>query len=87
MVQGNQQKRINKEEIYIITFARRNFKILMAIATRFNLKMLEYNAVNAFVNTPLNKTIYIKIPMGHKKKRKILHLHKALYGLKKLPLL
>ena len=87
MVRGNQQKRINKGKMYIITLVRRSFKILMAIATRFDLKMLQYDAVNAFVNTPLNKTIYIKMPMGYKEKRKILHLYKVLYGLKKSPLL
>ena len=59
----------------------------MAIATRFNFKILQYNAVNVFVNTLLNKIIYINILMGYKEKRKILHLHKALYGLKKSPLL
>ena len=31
--------------------------------------------------------IYIRIPMGYKEKGKVLHLYKALYGLKKLPLL
>ena len=57
------------------------------IATRFNLKILQYNAVNVFVNTPLNKIIYIRILMGYQEKGKILYLYKILYGLKKLPLL
>ena len=61
--------------------------MLIAIVTRFDLKMLQYNAVNIFINIPLNKTIYIKIPIRYKEKRKILHLYKVLYELKKLPLL
>ena len=73
--------------MYIITLVRRNFKILIAIATRFDLKIFQYNAINAFVNTLLNKTIYIRIPVGYKEKGKVLYLYKALYGLKKLPLL
>ena len=39
MVQGDQQKRINKGETYIITLVRKSFKILMAIITRFDLKI------------------------------------------------
>ena len=39
MVRGDQQKRTSKGEIYTITLARRNFKTLMAIATRFDLKI------------------------------------------------
>ena len=73
--------------MYIITLAGRNFKILVAIAIRFDLKMLQYNTVNAFVNTPLNKTIYIKMLIRYKEKRKVLYFYKVLYGLKKLPLL
>ena len=73
--------------MYVITFLGRKFKILMAIATQFDLKMLSYDAINAFINTPLNKIIYIKILIRHKEKGKILHLYKVLYGLKKLPLL
>ena len=59
----------------------------MAIAIQFDLKIFQYNAINSFVNTLLNKTIYIKIPIGYKEKMKVLHLYKVLYGLKKLPLL
>ena len=39
------------------------------------------------MNTPLNKKIYIKIPIGYKEKGKVLHFYKALYELKKSPLL
>ena len=49
--------------------------------------MLQYNAVNVFINILLNKIIYIKIPMGYKEKKKVLYLYKVLYGLRKLPLL
>ena len=39
------------------------------------------------MNTPLNEAIYIRIPVRYKKKGMVLYLYKALYGLKKLPLL
>ena len=87
MVREDQQKRINEGEMYIITLAGKNFKTLVVIATRFDLKILQYDTINAFINTPLNKTIYIKILMGYKEKGKVLYLYKALYGLRKLLLL
>ena len=73
--------------MYIITLIGKSFKTLMAIAIQFNLKILQYNVVNTFINTLLNKMIYIRIPVGHKEKGKILHLYKVLYRLKKSPLL
>ena len=78
---------MSKGKTYVITLIGRSFKILMAIVTRFDLKIFEYNAVNIFINTLLNKTIYIKMPLRYKNKGKVLYLYKALYGLKKSPLL
>ena len=87
VVRGDQQKRTSEGETYAATLAGRSFKTLVAIATRFDLEMLQYDAVNAFVNAPLDETIYMRMPVGHKEKGKVLHLHKALYGLRKSPLL
>ena len=73
--------------MFIITLVRRSFKILIVIFIRFNFEILEYNAVNIFINAPLNKTIHIRIPIGYKEKEKVLYLYKALYGLRKSLLL
>jgi len=59
----------------------------MAIAARFNLKLKQYNVVNAFINAQLEDIIYMRIPSGHKNPKKILQLQKALYGLRQLLLL
>ena len=48
VVRGDQQKRVNEADTYAATLAGRSFKALLAIATRFNLEMLQYDAVNAF---------------------------------------
>jgi hypothetical protein len=48
---------------------------------------LQYNAVNAFLNSLLNKNIYISYPPGYYQKNKALKLYKALYGLRRSPLL
>jgi hypothetical protein len=59
----------------------------MAIAARFDLELLQYDAINAFVNANLDKDIYMDLLPGHREAGRILHLKKALFGLRKLPLL
>ena len=59
----------------------------MAIAARFNLELKQYDAVNVFVNTQLEDTIYIRMPPDYKSPKKILRLNKALYSLRQSPLL
>jgi hypothetical protein len=56
----------------------------MAIAARFDLELLQYDTVNAFVNADLDKDIYMELLPGHRKAGRILYLKKALFGL--LPL-
>ena len=79
--------RINNIDIYAITLARKSFKALVIIMTCFDLEIIQYNAVNAFVNAPLDKVIYIRIPPEYCERGIVLFLHKALYGSRKSPLL
>jgi hypothetical protein len=59
----------------------------MEIAARFDLELIQYKVVNAFVNADLNQEVYIKMPPGYRKPGMILLLRKALYRLRKdLPL-
>ena len=53
----------------------------MAITAKFNLKITQIDAVNAFVYYNLNKVVYIKLLPGFnsRKKDKVLYLRKALY--------
>jgi len=55
----------------------------MALITAFDLKVIYLDAVNAFINTNVDKEVYIIIPKGYKEGRKdiVLKLRKALYGL------
>ena len=57
--------------------------MLIAIAIRFNLKILQYDTIN-IINTLLNKIIYIRIFIRYKEKGKVLHFYKALYRWKKI---
>jgi Reverse transcriptase (RNA-dependent DNA polymerase) len=60
---------------------------LVAIAARFDLELIQYDAVNAFVHAELDDDVFMKMPPGHRTTGTILKLNKALYGLRKSPLL
>ena len=45
------------------------------------------DAVNAFVHCDLDEVVYMKMPPGYMKQGKVLRLRKALYGLRRSPLL
>jgi hypothetical protein len=60
----------------------------MAIATAFNYSTRQYNAVNAFANSDIDKSTFCMIPEGWEgNKQVLLRLQKALYGLKQSPAL
>ena len=64
------------------------FRALMAITAKFDLETVQLNAINAFVNYELDEVVYMKQPPNFKIGRNIiLQLRKALYGLRKSPLL
>jgi len=86
VVRGDQQAR-SKANTYASTLAGRSFRTLVAIAARFDLEMIQYDAINAFVHADLDEEVYMKMPPGHRRNGVILQLRKALYGLRKSPLL
>ncbi len=59
----------------------------MAIAAKFDLEMRQMDAVNAFANSQLDEDIYVKPPPGFFKSGVVFRLRKALYGLRRSPLL
>jgi len=59
----------------------------MALACYFDLEMKQFDAVNAFTNAQLDEKIYIQYLEGFKKPRWDILLLKALYGLRRSPLL
>ena len=87
VVRGDQQAKSLTENTYAATLAGRSFRTLIAIAARFDLELIQYDAVNAFVNAELEEDVFMKMPPGHRRTRTILKLNKALYGLRKSPLL
>ncbi|KJZ70650.1 hypothetical protein HIM_09970 [Hirsutella minnesotensis 3608] len=87
VVRGDQQARTSSQDTYAATLAGRSFRTLMAISARFDLELIQYDAVNAFVNANLDEEVYMKMPPGHRRQGTLLRLVKALYGLRKSPLL
>lgn len=87
VVRGDQQAKSIHEETYASTLAGRSFRILMAMAARFDLELIQYDAINAFVNVKIDGDIFMRMPPGHRKPGTILKLQRALYGLRASPLL
>ncbi|KAJ6780944.1 hypothetical protein PWT90_01693 [Aphanocladium album] len=85
-VRGDQQL-----ETYLsraaITLASRTFRILMAILCYFDYESRQYDFVNAFLNAQLDEEVYTNLPPGFEQKGKYWKLLKALYGLRRAPLL
>jgi hypothetical protein len=81
VVRGDQQTKSANEDTYASTLAGRSFRTLMAIAARFDLELIQYDVVNAFVNAELKQDVYMRMPGGYRKPGLILKLQKALYGL------
>ena len=61
--------------------------MLLVLTAKFDLETIQLDAVNAFVYADLNKTVFMRMPLGYGKNGKVLHLNKALYGLQKSLLL
>ncbi|KAE8551356.1 hypothetical protein EYB25_005241 [Talaromyces marneffei] len=87
VVRGDQEKRDDMRDTYAATLAARSFRIFMAIAARFDLELKQYDAVNAFVNAKLDEEIFMRMAPGYREPSKIYRLNKALYGLRRSPLL
>lgn len=85
-VRGDQQPKSDRET-YAATLAGRSFRVLMALAARWDLEVRQLDAVNAFTNSELDELVYVELPEGFKEKGKVGLLIRALYGLRISPLL
>jgi len=59
----------------------------MAIVAKFDLETVQMDAVNAFVHCYIDEVVYMRPPPGFEPPSKVLHLRKALYRLRRSPLL
>ena len=86
VVCGNQQQN-HDFPTRATTLAITSLRILLAVAAKFDLETLQLDAVNAFVHANLDETVFMRIPPGYLQSGKVLKLNKALYGLRRSPLL
>jgi hypothetical protein len=87
VVRGDMQRDSVYTDNYAATLAARTFRALMAIAVAFDLEAQQFDVVNAFTNSTLDETVYCDYPNGFKEQRKCLLLRRALYSLRRSPLL
>lgn len=78
---------VGESNTYAATLAARAFRLLMAIAAYFDLDAYQLDAVNAFLNSPIDEEVYVQYPDGFKIPGQSLRLKKALYGLRRSPFL
>ncbi|KAK2005393.1 hypothetical protein LZ32DRAFT_546130, partial [Colletotrichum eremochloae] len=69
------------------TLAAKTFRTMIALRARFSLRFWQKDAVNAFTNVWLDELVYICYLPGFKEHRQVLLLLRALYGLRRSPLL
>lgn len=76
-----------RKDTYTVTLATRVFKALMAIAAKFNLDIHQLDAVNTFTNVDLDEEVYIRFSPSFEEEGMVIHILKALYGLRRSPFL
>ena len=77
-----------EQDTFAATLAARIFRALMALMAAFDYESRQYDAINAFANSPIDEPTYCKPPEGWTGDRYILFLLlRALYGLKQSPAL
>ena len=64
------------------TLASMTFQALISIITKFDLKTIQMNAVNTFMNCQLNKIIYMRQSLNFETENTVLQLRKTLYELR-----
>ena len=75
------------DDIYAATGAYRSFRILMALVCAFGLICHQIDFKNAFINADMDEEVYTTCPPGYGQSGKVWKLLKALYGLRKSPVL
>ena len=89
VVRGDLQEKDSLTSTYAATLAARSFRAAMAIAAHFDLEIMQYDVVGAFLNAMITKDnpVICDLPDGFKKPGICVKLNRALYGLRDSPLL
>src|SRR5436190_17325984 len=60
VVCGDQQIKLNSST-YTVTLAAHFFCVFMALAAQFDLELIQYDAINAFMHANLDETVFMKM--------------------------
>jgi hypothetical protein len=63
------------------------FRLILALTAAYDLDTWHTDVTNAFLNSELDEDVYCKLPDGFTKPGKCIKLLRALYGLRRAPLL
>jgi hypothetical protein len=83
-----QRQGIDFEEVFAPVARMESVRVLLCLAAQFNWVLRHMDVKSAFLNSELSEEVYVLQPPGFIKKgdeRKVLKLHKALYGLRQAP--
>jgi hypothetical protein len=88
-VRGDLQDVNTLNSTYAATLAAKSFRTAIAIAAEFDLEILQYDVVGAFLNALITAAnpVICELPDGFKKEGMCVRLNRALYGLRDSPLL
>jgi hypothetical protein len=75
------------QNTYATTFAAKTFRVLMIISTAFDLKIWQYDAVNAFINSEIDEELYSENSNEFFRLDYCWKLNKVLYELKQISIL
>jgi hypothetical protein len=87
VVRGDLQCYSIHDETYAATLTSKTFRALMAITAYFDLDTEQLDAVNAFTNSRIDEEVYVRCADGYEEQGKCWKLNRALYGLRRSPLL
>jgi hypothetical protein len=72
------------QNTYAVTLIAKTFCVLMTISIAFNLKIKQYDAINAFINNEIDEELYNECSNEFSRFDCCLKLNKALYKLKQV---
>ena len=75
------------KDTYAATLALRSFWAIALLIAPYDLKTMQFDAINAITNSDIDEVIFIEFPDGFGTSGQCLLLKKALYGLTWSPLL
>jgi hypothetical protein len=78
---------MSEQETYAATIKMKIFRFILALTAAFDLNTWHADMTNAFLNSLLDEEVYYKLPDGFTQPRKCIKLLRALYGLRRAPLL